>query len=559
MRVILEILGGPFGGRKIVLRPPMVMQVGRTEDADYALPHDGQMSRVHFELQCDNQVCRINDLESRNGTFVNGEKVTEAILSNDDAITAGQTHFAVRIEPAARDDALAGSGEKPEEDEMASAGDRATHVDPQVLDDALSRATSDDRTASEQPPATAHHEQATPSPANQLEPGGSSLQLDRVVLEIQSGASRGQKIWLRPGQTITVGRTEQAEFALPDDGMLSGIHFSLECDPASCRLRDLDSANGTQLNGEPVIESVISDGDQVVAGQTTFIVHVATHPGPPAEPSTRLPSAAANTALAASATQSTRLSAIAPGPQIAIDSPRPYQAALEDEDPDVRREALQAAAWTGQTWLLQYCRTVSADPAPEHWDAIYLLAVLGKPSDLERIHSAAKSEPLGPQRFAILGAFGHPRVVPILLQAIASDDPRAAVAAAAAFTKITGVDIESDQRVQLPPEDDSEPDEFEQEFLDEVMLPDPKRAQEHWNKVKDQFAQGTRWCRGFGLSDGVSEEILNQLDMQSRWEACLRGKFEGDWQGSPIDLEVFPQDRGSELRKNRVSRGREGL
>jgi hypothetical protein len=31
------------------------------------------------------------------------------------------------------------------------------------------------------------------------------------------------------------------------------------------------------------------------------------------------------------------------------------------------------------------------------------------------------------------------------------------------------------------------------------------------------------------------------LDMESRWQACLRGMFEGTWQGSLIDLEVFPQ------------------
>ena len=119
------------------------------------------------------------------------------------------------------------------------------------------------------------------------------------------------------------------------------------------------------------------------------------------------------------------------------------------------------------------------------------------------------------------------------------------MAAGAAFTKITGCDIELDKRIQLPPEDGHEPDEFEKEFLDEAKLPDVQRARDHWQKVKDRFAKGTRWCRGFRSSQGAKSEILDQLDMESRWEGYLRAKFEGTWQGTPTDLERFPQPRRS--------------
>jgi uncharacterized protein (TIGR02270 family) len=224
-----------------------------------------------------------------------------------------------------------------------------------------------------------------------------------------------------------------------------------------------------------------------------------------------------------------------------LDSFKTHEAVIHDEDQTVRREAMQAAVWTRQQWLLEHCRKLSNNPLPENGDAIYLLAILGKPTDLQQIVAAAKAGELGPRRFQALGAFGHPAVIGTLLEEIESDDPHVAVAAGTAFTKITGADINSHKRVQLPPGDSHEPDEFEREFLNEVILPSAELARAHWKKLQAAFSKGTRWCRGFDLSRGATNGILAQLDLESRWETCLRGKFEGTWHGSLIDLEAFPQ------------------
>jgi uncharacterized protein (TIGR02270 family) len=218
-----------------------------------------------------------------------------------------------------------------------------------------------------------------------------------------------------------------------------------------------------------------------------------------------------------------------------------YRVALSDEDPGVRREAMLAAAWTRQPWLLEHCRALGCRPSPDSWDALRLLAILGQPQDLPTVLAIGQADWLGPRRLPVLGAYGHPAVVEALLTQVDSPEPRTATAAGAAFTKLTGCDIDSDRRVQLPPEDGSEPDEFQKEFLDEVRLPDPERARAHWQNVKGSTYRGTRWCRGFDLSRGAPGDILAQLDLESRWETCLRGKWEGTWPGSPVELEVFPQ------------------
>jgi hypothetical protein len=71
--------------------------VGRTQQADFAVGHDPQMSSRHFKLECGDTACRIVDCGSRHGTFVNGQRITEALLRPGDEISAGRTTFSVQI------------------------------------------------------------------------------------------------------------------------------------------------------------------------------------------------------------------------------------------------------------------------------------------------------------------------------------------------------------------------------------------------------------------------------------------------------------------------------
>lgn len=56
------------------------------------------MSGVHFSIECSETQCHIRDLHSRNGTFVNEERITTAVLKSGDKITAGETSFSVIAE-----------------------------------------------------------------------------------------------------------------------------------------------------------------------------------------------------------------------------------------------------------------------------------------------------------------------------------------------------------------------------------------------------------------------------------------------------------------------------
>jgi pSer/pThr/pTyr-binding forkhead associated (FHA) protein len=96
----------------------------------------------------------------------------------------------------------------------------------------------------------------------------------KVTLEVEDGPAAGKTMDVLGGQIRNVGRTGWADLALPHDRLLSGLHFALECDNESCRLRDLNSDTGTFLNGVTVREAKLHHGDRIVAGDITFRVRI---------------------------------------------------------------------------------------------------------------------------------------------------------------------------------------------------------------------------------------------------------------------------------------------
>lgn len=96
----------------------------------------------------------------------------------------------------------------------------------------------------------------------------------RVTLDILDGPAAGKRLTVESGQKALIGRASWAELSVPSDPDMSGRHFTLECDESRCLLRDFKGSNGTHLNGGRVAESILRQGDRILAGQTTFVVHI---------------------------------------------------------------------------------------------------------------------------------------------------------------------------------------------------------------------------------------------------------------------------------------------
>ena len=76
-------------GRRIVNIDKPLFTIGRRSETDLRLAGP-DISRVHAEIAVENSTCIIRDRQSRFGTFVNGQKITEQALAHGDQVRLGQ-------------------------------------------------------------------------------------------------------------------------------------------------------------------------------------------------------------------------------------------------------------------------------------------------------------------------------------------------------------------------------------------------------------------------------------------------------------------------------------
>ena len=99
MRISLQVISGPHEGRSFEFTGHDTFVVGRAGYAHFKLPGtDTFFSRAHFMVEVNPPLCHLVDMGSTNGTFVNGERVSETELQDQDEIRGGKTVFKVAID-----------------------------------------------------------------------------------------------------------------------------------------------------------------------------------------------------------------------------------------------------------------------------------------------------------------------------------------------------------------------------------------------------------------------------------------------------------------------------
>ena len=78
---MLLVLEGPNPGKRLYMDQPVLL-VGRDEDCDLVIV-DRQVSRRHASITRENEQYVLRDLDSKNGTFVNGQEVQSAHMLKD--------------------------------------------------------------------------------------------------------------------------------------------------------------------------------------------------------------------------------------------------------------------------------------------------------------------------------------------------------------------------------------------------------------------------------------------------------------------------------------------
>ncbi|QEG20723.1 FHA domain-containing protein [Mariniblastus fucicola] len=99
MQVVLRVVGGKHNGREIKLAVPKFI-IGRGEGA-HLRPSSDLVSRHHCGISVTDGQVIVEDLGSRNGTFVNGEQLSGPHNARSgDTIRIGRLQFELVMDPA---------------------------------------------------------------------------------------------------------------------------------------------------------------------------------------------------------------------------------------------------------------------------------------------------------------------------------------------------------------------------------------------------------------------------------------------------------------------------
>lgn len=104
-----------------------VTVLGRREDCDVRIPL-GEISRKHCRIVRDDaeNVVRVEDMGSSNGTFVNGQRVQRAVLQAGDTLQVGPVAFVVQLDGMPADQDLVAPGTQQAEPESGPTDEQHT-------------------------------------------------------------------------------------------------------------------------------------------------------------------------------------------------------------------------------------------------------------------------------------------------------------------------------------------------------------------------------------------------------------------------------------------------
>ena len=217
MRVVFHHISGSLKGRRDVFEESIIT-IGRDPSnlLQFDPIKDVRCSAFHAEIRREGDVCRVRDLGSRNGLFVDGERVTDRELTSGCVLRFGLGGPEARFE-IERDREPAARREEPQAGE-----------------------------------------------AGREEPG---VQGGGVRIEHLSGSYKGRSHNYGFG-VIRVGRNPEFElnFDPEQDLAVSWKHARIEHDRGKWFIEDTNSRNGTLVNGERQTRTALRDGDVIRLG-----------------------------------------------------------------------------------------------------------------------------------------------------------------------------------------------------------------------------------------------------------------------------------------------------
>ena len=91
------------------------------------------------------------------------------------------------------------------------------------------------------------------------------------LLKTSEDAEAAFTFRILPGNIKTMGRSPGAEFVV-DAAMVSRLHCRLTAGATELEVIDLESTNGTFVNGQRVTQATLKEGDTLGVGRVDLVV-----------------------------------------------------------------------------------------------------------------------------------------------------------------------------------------------------------------------------------------------------------------------------------------------
>ncbi|MBI4405084.1 MAG: FHA domain-containing protein [Deltaproteobacteria bacterium] len=270
-------------------------KLGRSESCDIVLNAEN-VSRQHLEIKVSENSAYLSNLSRTKKTMVNGKPCEACELANGDQLVIG----AVRIlifhgEREASAPAPVFDVEPNGEEFRPLASDRAADDAKEPGGEAAPKSNGEPQSPVEKELGKELEKEIEPQPhaaeipfAPMVEPGGPSVQgsvalnLTQTQVELKpliakliftEGPRKGDEIKLEAYE-VTLGRSKKADVYL-DDEKLSRVHAKITRMGMGYRLIDLNSRNGTYVNGLRILEHPLSSFDVIEIGRCKikFLIH----------------------------------------------------------------------------------------------------------------------------------------------------------------------------------------------------------------------------------------------------------------------------------------------
>ncbi|HZI14495.1 MAG TPA: FHA domain-containing protein [Myxococcus sp.] len=245
------------------------LKIGRQDGTNDLVLTEGGVSRRHARFFEEGGKVMVEDVGSANGTFVDGQRVTGMTpLTAKSQVLLGDYQFRLKAGAAPRTatstqqrKAARPAGEEPPVLEPAGDNPRATRAIPAIKRPVPGGAAG--------PSALAKRPRPGSPPGAAAGEGGGAM-----VLKGLTGPWANQKFPVKG--KLVVGRQAPATVLFEDDSV-SRKHAEVEATPEGVVLRDLGSANGTLVNGEPAGTQpvVLQPGDVVSFGMVEAVLESA--------------------------------------------------------------------------------------------------------------------------------------------------------------------------------------------------------------------------------------------------------------------------------------------